>query len=66
MVGPNNSHPVHVFRHAWRGHQSGKQPCSIAHDSISPAKTIFTGIGVLLGVCFPPSPLSRFCMIFDC
>ena len=29
----------------------------------SPAKTIFTGIGVLLGVRFPCSPLSRLHMV---
>jgi hypothetical protein len=47
------------------------KPRSFAHDyfwmSISqpfaPAKTIFTGIGVLLTVCIPASPLSRFSMI---
>jgi hypothetical protein len=47
------------------------KPRSSAHDyfwmSISqpfaPAKTIFTGIGVLLRVWFPASPLSRFSMI---
>ena len=43
------------------------KPRSFPHDCsptskfkpFSPAKTIFTGIGVLLGVCFTPSLLSR-------
>ena len=43
------------------------KPRSFSHDcsptsrfqAFSPGKTIFTGIGVLLGVCFTPSLVSR-------
>jgi hypothetical protein len=66
MVGPNDPYIVHLLRHARRRDWTGKRPRSSEHhccrtpssQAFSPAKTIFTGIGILLGVCFPPSSLS--------
>jgi len=72
MVGSDSPDHIYLFKDAWRRDRAGMFALIVAFyrslmsfpQKLSPAKTVFTGIGILLAVClFFKSLVARMCNV---